>query len=323
MLAITTSINTCSAKVVVFGAVNVDLLATADHVALTDDSTPGTLRRSAGGVGRNIAENLVRLGIGTTLVSAIGDDEFGGQILDDLRQLEMDVSAVAVNRELATASYTAIHNCDGELLYAVNDMRIFDQFELPLPDGFTAALKFADAIVLEANLPESVLQSVVDRCQTQMIVADAVSSPKCQRLAGILSSLSLLKVNRAEARVLSGCDSKDDKALLHELHGLGPKQILLTTGSDGVVLSDGTELHSMPAMPDVNVVSTSGAGDAMLSAVLAARLQGYDATEQLNWGTVAAAETLGVHSACAATLSLQLLSSSENLSNEMHNENKV
>lgn len=305
MPAITNPSNTCSANVVVFGAVNVDLLATADRLALTDDSTPGTLRRYAGGVGRNIAENLVRLGVDTKLVSAVGDDEFGRQILSDAAKLGMDVSAVSVKSELATASYTAIHNCDGELLYAVNDMRIFDQFELPPMDGLDAAA--ADAVVLDANLPEAVIRSVVDMCQAQMIVADGVSSTKCLRLSGILSSLSLLKVNRAEAMVLSGCDSKNDKTLLHELHELGPKEILLTAGRDGVVVSSNTELHSKSAVPGVDVVSTSGAGDAMLSGVLAARLHGCDITEQLNWGTVAAAETLGVHSACAETLNRQLL----------------
>ena len=68
----------------------------------------------------------------------------------------------------------------------------------------------------------------------------------------------------------------------------------------------------MHSLPDVDVVSTSGAGDAMLSGVLAASLHGCGITEQLNWGTVAAAETLSVHSACAATLSSQLVSPKKN-----------
>jgi len=274
---------------------------------VADDSTPGTLRRHAGGVGRNIAENLARLDIETTLVSSIGDDEFGRQILADSKAVGVDVNAVSVHPELTTASYTAIHNSDGELLHAVSDMRIFESYALPATKELDPLITSADAVVLDANLPESVLVAIAEACQGKLIVADSVSRHKCKKLHAVLSSLSLLKVNRAEAIALTDGKDESEEALLGDLHKQGVSQLLLSSGSDGVVLSSDSEVHRTASLPDASVVSTSGAGDALLSGVLAAQLYGVDADEQLRWGALAAAETVAVHSACAASISRELL----------------
>ena len=293
--------------VVVFGAINIDLLATAEHAAVADDSTPGKLRRAAGGVGRNIAENLARLDVNTRLVSVVGDDESGRQMLTQTDTAGVDVSAVSVHPDLPTASYTAIHNHDGELLHAVSDMHIFDHFELPAFETIEPAVAAADAIVLDANLPERVLVAVAEACRGKFIVADTVSRGKCKRLDAVLSGVSLLKVNRAEAVALTGYAAESDDILLEELHKRGPSQVLLTAGSDGVVLSGADGVHHVSVRPDTTVVSTSGAGDAMLSGVLAALLYGADPSEQLRQGAVIAAETVGVHSACAESISRRLV----------------
>ncbi len=294
-------------NVVVFGAINIDLLATAEHQVVADDSTPGKLHRYAGGVGRNIAENLARLDIDTTLVSAVGNDELGRQVLTYTEAAGVNVSAVMVQPEMETASYTAIHNSDGELLHAVSDMHIFDHFLLPDFEIIAPLIESADAIVLDANLPESVLVEISEHSHGKFIVADCVSRQKCKRLNGVLNSLSLLKVNRAEAIALTDCSDESDESLLRDLHKLGPSRLLLSAGSEGVVLSGSAGVNRVSELPQTNVVSTSGAGDAMLSGVVAGELYGIDASQQLLWGTIAAAETVAVHSPCAATISRQLL----------------
>ena len=220
----------------------------------------------------------------------------------------IDVSGVTVNPELMTASYTAVHDNNGELLHAISDMRIFDHFELPAIETIEPIIAAADAIVLDANLPESVLGEIVEACKGKTLVADSVSRQKCKRLVSVLDSVTLLKANRAEALTLT--DSKDDtdEAMLCNLHSLGPAQLLISAGDNGVVYSGDTGLHRMPVVPNTNVASTTGAGDALLSGALAAHLYGADVAEQLRWGTIAAAETVGVHSACAESISRQLLS---------------
>ncbi len=279
---------------------------------MADDSTPGVLRRYAGGVGRNIAENLSRLGCETSLVSAIGDDLFGRRVLNDLQQIGVDVSYIALRQNGSTASYTAVHDCDGELLHAISDMRLFDEFQLSVESGVVPQemleiIDAADAVVLDANLPESALTDIVGYCQSTMLYADGVSRSKCTRLSGVLDSLSLLKVNRAEAIALTGVEVADDEDLLDALRKLGPEQVLLTSGDDGVVLVTDGEVYRAEALPGIDVVSTSGAGDAMLSGVIAAALAGLSVELQLQCGMRTAAETLGVYSACSEKLSREFI----------------
>lgn len=292
-------------RVVVCGAINVDLLATALQEPLRDDSTPGVLHRSAGGVGRNIAENLVRLGIDVSLVSTVGDDDFGRWVSGHNQEVGIDISGVVVNADLPTSSYTAVHGPDGELLLAVSDMRLFDQFEPP--GNMAGIFNEPDLLVIDANLPESVINLLESFCHPKEIAADAVSCNKCHRLGAILPQLSLLKVNRAEACAITGSRTDNDAQLINELLQQGVQQVLLSAGEEGAILADGNQSVRAAPVKQPSVVSTSGVGDAMFGGVLAARVYGYNATEQLRWGTAAAAETLGVHSACAATLSREMI----------------
>ncbi|MDP2775936.1 MAG: PfkB family carbohydrate kinase, partial [Nocardioides sp.] len=68
--------------VVVVGGANVDLKARTTAAVVAGTSNPGTVATSPGGVGRNIAENLARLGTSTVLVAAVGSDQFGDGLLD-------------------------------------------------------------------------------------------------------------------------------------------------------------------------------------------------------------------------------------------------
>ncbi len=280
-----------------------DLLAAADSHALAGDSTPGTLRQIAGGVGRNIAENLARLGIQTSLASSVGDDSFGLLSMAQAQSAGIEISDVQVSRQFPTASYTAVHNSDGELLVAVSDMRMFDQWDIDLHDGLQKKIQQADAVVIDANLPEPVINKIVQSCKPHSVVADTVSSKKSKRLGAVLASLALLKVNRLEACALTNCESStSDNELIQALLQRGVRQVLLTKGVEGATLA-GNEFSIDMAAPQVSkVVSTNGAGDALLSGVLAAQLYGFDKNEQLRWGMLAAAHSLGVDSACADSL---------------------
>ncbi len=110
--------------VVVFGAANVDISASAALTLAVGDSTPGRITNTAGGVGRNVAENLARLGHNVKLVSAVGDDLQSQFLLDHTRRAGVDVSACNVLPGQTTGTYLSLNNPDGSLLAAVNDMAV-------------------------------------------------------------------------------------------------------------------------------------------------------------------------------------------------------
>ena len=79
-----------------------------------------------GGVGRNIAENLARLGTPTHLVAPVGRDAFGEELVAQTRAAGVVVDHV-IQTDDATGTYLAVLDADGELLVAVSNMEVTDR----------------------------------------------------------------------------------------------------------------------------------------------------------------------------------------------------
>lgn len=268
-----------AAPVVVVGGANLDLLATCTAPARLGDSNPGTLRSSPGGVARNIAQRLAELGAAVRLLAVLGDDDAGRELLAQGRAVGIDMDACVVCPGSATARYVALHQRDGELLVAVNDMAITARLTPELLASETPSLRAAPAVVMEANLEPAALAAL---CAMGLpLWADPVSVAKCDRLLPGLDRLHTLKPDRAEALQLSAlAQHTPDAALAAWFHARGVQQVALSLGAQGLLLSrrvaDGSVLqHHQPAVR-VPVSSVNGAGDALLAGLLQARLLGLD-----------------------------------------------
>ncbi|ELI6442400.1 winged helix-turn-helix transcriptional regulator, partial [Aeromonas salmonicida subsp. salmonicida] len=112
---------------VVIGGANMDICGCSHDNLRIGDSNPGRVRTSAGGVGRNIAENLARLGTDTRLLTAVGNDQYGHHLLEVSQRAGVDVRQVLVLEGQATSCYLSLHDGSGEMSCAVNDMAIIDQ----------------------------------------------------------------------------------------------------------------------------------------------------------------------------------------------------
>ena len=110
--------------ILVIGAASIDTKGRAGKAIQTGTSTPGAIRVSVGGVGRNIAENLARLGERVVLLSAVGDDGSGRRILQQAAECGIDISHVLVDAEHRTAAYLAVLDDRGDLVMSIDDMAI-------------------------------------------------------------------------------------------------------------------------------------------------------------------------------------------------------
>src|SRR3954470_18257535 len=147
--------------VVVVGGANIDVKARSTRAAVPATSNPGTGSMAAGGVGRNIAENLARLGTRTHLVAAIGVDRLGDQVLAATSGAGVHVEQVRRSAR-ATGTYTAVLDADGELVVAVSDMAATDELA---PDQVNAArdlVAAATLVVLDGNLCSETLGFALD-----------------------------------------------------------------------------------------------------------------------------------------------------------------
>lgn len=292
----------------VVGAMNLDVLAIASQTALPEESTPGHVTTSAGGVGRNIAEGLSRLGISTTLLSAVGDDDAGRQLLMHCQAAGINTDHVISPGGVNTSSYVSLHDRDGALLYAISDMSLMDQFRSDQLPGLRQQLSNADICVIDTNLPQVLISDIAVNAAGTTLVADAVSVAKCQRLVSVLPELTVLKANRNEAEALTGCVADTPlQTVIERTLALGPENVLMTLGEEGALLAtrkDGSLTITRSASPITEIKSVNGAGDALMAGFLAAALYGYDTDEQLRWGKVAAGFSLATQNACSELLSV-------------------
>ena len=275
--------------VVVVGGTNMDVVARTSAPLVPATSNPGHTRISPGGVGRNIAACLGLLGAPVRLVSAVGDDAFGDEVLRVTAACGVDVEAV---RRVpgATGTYTAVLDDRGELVAAVSDMATVDALELE-----TVHLTGAALVVVDGNLAHAQVSRVVTAAATAgvPVAFEPVSVAKAGRLADLVRDLFLVTPNTDEIAALTGRPAAEWRAAVDDLHARGVEHVWLRQGAAGSwMCRRGAEPVHLPAVP-ATVVDVTGAGDAMLAAWIAAWLRGADPVAAAREGHRAAAATVG------------------------------
>lgn len=281
--------------VVVIGGCNVDIAGRAGQATAPGDSAPGTVRTSAGGVARNIAENLARLGHPVRLVSALGRDAAGRWLRAQTTAAGVDVRGCISVDGAATAHYLSLHAPDGALLQAVNDMAVLDALTPERLARERRHLRAAAAIVLDANLRPDTLAWLFAQELAAPVFADAVSAAKAPRLQPWLPRLHTLKLNRAEAEALGAPALATAAARRRFGTGLcrcGLQRVALSLGSGGLLLADDDAQMERPAWP-APIRNTTGAGDALMAGLVHATLRGWPAERAADFALGCAALTLG------------------------------
>ena len=281
--------------VLVIGGCNVDIAGRAALAARPGDSIPGTVRMCPGGVARNIAENLARLGHPVRLVSALGRDAAGRWLRAKTSAAGVDVRGCVAVPGAGTAHYLSLHGPDGALLQAVNDMAALESLAPEHLARERRHLQAARAIVVDANLRADTLAWLFSQDLAAPVFADAVSAAKAPRLQPWLARLHTLKLNRAEAEAL-GAPALGTRAARRRfaagLRRAGVQRIALSLGTGGLLLADADAQDERPAWR-APIRNTTGAGDALMAGLVHAALRGWPAARAADFALGCAALTLG------------------------------
>lgn len=274
-------------RVVVVGGINADLKARTCAPLVPGTSNPGSATLAPGGVGRNVAENLARLGTPVALVGVVGDDAMGSLVLEATAAAGVDVAAV-LRRPGPTGSYTALLDHRGELVAGVADMGATDDLApSDVPPDLVAG---AAMLVLDGNLRVDTFATARDvaRSAGVPVVVDPVSVPKATRLAAELRDLRCVTPNAEELVALGGAAALHARGVALVWERLGPAGSRLhVAGSAPAEVAAGAVERG-----PVDVVDVTGAGDAMLAAWCHAVLAGAGDAEAAAYAQEAAALTV-------------------------------
>lgn len=278
--------------VVVVGGATMDVLARTSAHLVPATSNPGRTRLSPGGVGRNVAACLGLLGAPVRLVSAVGTDAFGDEVVRVTARCGADVSGV---RRVpgSTGTYTALLDDRGELVAAVSDMAVVEKLELELD---TLPLGDVALVVVDGNLSPAQVGRLLAAARSAgvPVALEPVSVAKASRLAPVVRDLFLLTPNREELAALTGREPHDWHGSVADLHERGVQHVWVREGASGSWwCTTGTDPVHLDPVPTTTVVDVTGAGDAMLAAWVAAWLRGAEPVGAAGEGHRAAAVTVG------------------------------
>jgi pseudouridine kinase len=264
-------------------------------------SNPVRSRLVHGGVARNVAENLARLGCRVSLASLIGNDPAGEALRAGAQSAGIDARHLRTVPDAHTAEYTAaFHN--GELFAAFADMAIFDDWPAASMNELTPALRAHSWVFADCNLPPSVLVRLrqMRRSLPFHLAVDAVSVAKSMRLGVDLLHIDLLFLNRDEARAMTG--THEPHEAMRQLKKRGAACVVMTGGAAGLfALVEG--LPEFVPAPTVKIVNASGAGDALIAGTLLRLAENAPLATSLRFGTACAAFALSSPEAVASNLS--------------------
>ncbi len=265
---------------VVVGGVNMDIGGRSFAALVNEDSNPGAVSTSMGGVGRNIAHNLTLLGADVKMLTAVGEDAHGRQILSSCSELGIDLTNALRCSDCNTSTYLYIARPDGEMALAISDMQICERITPAYLESHLGLLQNARLVVVDANIPEESLAFLAENC-TAPLFCDPVSTVKAVKLKPILNKIHTLKPNRLEAELLTGIpvtDGASAEKCAKKLLEAGVKRVFLSMGAQGVYATDGEESFWQPILP-AQMVSTTGCGDASMAAVCWSFLEGHSLKE--------------------------------------------
>jgi pseudouridine kinase len=284
-------------RVLLVGGLNVDTLARTTAAPVAGTSNPGTTTRSAGGVARNVADNLRRLGDECALVGAVGGDEAGDFLLSSLE----GVDTHRVRRADRTGSYTAVLDDAGELVIGVADMAATESVRA---EEVEAVLSPAfDWLVLDGTLLPATVGGALEAARRHgvPVALDPVGVAKAARLGTLdVVEVHTLTPNRDELAAFTGTDDLRDG--IARAHARGVRWLWLREGSAGSRLFGPDGEHEVPAH-DVVVADVTGAGDAMLAGYLHALGDGAGPVDAAAYGAATAALTIASPAAVRPDLS--------------------
>ena len=284
---------------VVIGGAAWDVKARSLGAALLHTSNPGTVTRTPGGVGRNIAEGIARLGGRVQLVAAVGADAPGRDLLAQASDAGVYVDHVVMGSS-PTGTYLAALGADGELVIGVSDLAATDALDVAAIARSRDLIANADVLVIDANIPAEVAAWVlaVAAGAGVRVVLEPVSVAKATRMAPLLTAeapVFAITPNVDELAALVGGPVADTQpeitAAARILHERGVANLWVSRGAKGSLLISADA--SVPiAAERTEVVDVTGAGDAMTAGFVHGLLTGEDPVTAARHGHLAAALTV-------------------------------
>lgn len=269
-------------KIIVIGSINVDYIGTTKYELMLGESHPGSVSIQAGGVARNIVENLARVKADVTFVTVVGNDFYGQKYKSDLEELGVKIIMPKKTEQYNSSIYLAINDKEGQMVYSVVNTDIVSLINKEYISTIIDTINTFDYVLIDTNLDSDTIDYLFERVN-KPIICDAVSTIKADKLRNHLDKIYILKVNENEYSHLES-----------DLNENIPTNLIITNGSKPVIYITKTFTKQYQPKQKKDIKSTTGAGDSFVAGAISGILDGLQIEDGIKRGLDFSYQTLDV-----------------------------
>lgn len=271
--------------ITVIGSANQDIIMQLPHLPLPGETVgEGVLSYANGGKGANQAVAASRAGCNVSLVAALGDDKTGEAMLRCFSDEQINTETVSILKGENTGTALILVNGQGENCIAVapgaNGQLLPQHIE-----SARSAITKSSYVMMQCEINTETQLAAITLLQALSIPLILNYAPVREPRIALDSGITGLVVNELEAGELLGnpvSDVLQAREAAHALYERGPKWVIITLGSEGVVLADNSGIHHFPGFK-ITPVDTTASGDAFCGVLTAGLDEGttlYEAIER-------------------------------------------
>ena len=284
-------------SLLVIGACNIDIIGKSHKKLINSESNIGEVSISLGGVAKNIANNLYNLGADVSFLTLLGSDNFADMQRSELDKIGIDYSN-SIERDVTSSTYLAVHDKNADLNVAINDMKNIEEITPEDFNDLDKVIENFEGLVFDTNLSEKTLCYLIEKYKHKKIYVDGVSQSKVVRIAKVVKYIDLLKINQYELNALLKIDNCDIICGVKQLLDLGLKNCIVSHSDEPITYNVNKEIYQSETRKKENILSTMGAGDALISGTIYYLVDGRNMHDAVNFGKIVAEKTLEVYEAC-------------------------
>lgn len=271
-------------NIVVVGSISTDFIVGANKRPLVGETIEGTsFTTDFGGKGANQAVACARLGAKTSILGAVGGDEFAERLLQNLQNNNINISNVErVTHSPSGSAVITLVEGDNSIIYVpganaeYNPLAVRTYFENRKDEKI-------DLVLVQNETKEETVESLIDLCNLENVPVLLNPAPARTIAKNTIDKLTFLTPNETEFKTMF--PNENLKNVLTQY----PKKLIVTLGSKGAIFHDGKSIIKVPSIPVENVEDTTGAGDTFNGAFAVAVTSGLQIEESIKFGNLAAA----------------------------------
>ncbi|AJS57666.1 ribokinase [Paenibacillus sp. IHBB 10380] len=263
-------------KITVVGSINMDLVTITSQVPKSGETLFGDqFQMNPGGKGANQAVAAARLGAHVQMIGCVGNDIFGKDILEHLQDEGIDVSNVEPVTDVTGTATIIVSNQDNSIIVVpAANSHVTASFVNSKRD----VIADSDILILQLEIPLEAVQKAVEIAKENGVTVILNPAPMQELPSELIKNVNYLTPNEHEQMLLKRERTEE------ELEG----KLIVTKGSQGVTILEATRDINIPAYP-INVVDTTGAGDAFNGGLALALSKGFTLREACKYGNAVAA----------------------------------